>query len=344
MRLKKTIGVLILSLMSCTVVSAQTLSGGMAGSAVLQLQNDLINAGYFARTPDGCYGSSTAKAVALFEKDHGLTVNGVADDSVQSAIAGLAGKTYRNGGGVVMAIGNYGSDVQQCQQVLKSNGYLSGDVDGNFGPETEKAVRWFQRDQGLPVSGVIDEETLSALNPGGYSGAADSSAASSDSSVPSSGTSVIKLQNLLLLHGYNPGIVDGRMGSDTEGAVAQLQHFYGMRETGIPDSQVWQKLQDAPVFMGNYRKVLSMQSTAYTPNDSGETGFTADGSYAGKGHAAVDPGVIPLGTLLYVEGYGYAVADDVGGSITGKRIDLGVDTLDQAYRWGTKNVKVYVVS
>lgn len=87
-----------------------------------------------------------------------------------------------------------------------------------------------------------------------------------------------------------------------------------------------------------------MKSTAYTPMDGGGSGHTALGNYAGKGHAAVDPDVIPLGSLVYIEGYGYAICDDIGGSIHGNIIDVGVDNYDQAYEWGYKEkVNVYLI-
>ena len=87
-----------------------------------------------------------------------------------------------------------------------------------------------------------------------------------------------------------------------------------------------------------------MQSTAYTPLDGDGNGKTSMGAYAGKGHAAVDPSVIPLGSTVFIEGYGYAICDDIGGSIKGNIIDVGVDTLNQAYQWGYKeDVLVYVI-
>lgn len=93
----------------------------------------------------------------------------------------------------------------------------------------------------------------------------------------------------------------------------------------------------------NYKKTITMKSTAYTPNDAGCSGRTATGAKATKGIAAVDTNVIPFGTKLYIPGYGIAVAADRGGAIKGNRIDLCYNTLSEAYSWGRRNVTVYVL-
>jgi len=86
-------------------------------------------------------------------------------------------------------------------------------------------------------------------------------------------------------------------------------------------------------------KTLTMAASAYSMPGS----RTASGTAAGPGTVAVDPSVIPLGTKLYIEGYGHAVASDVGGDIKGNRIDLHFDTVDAARQFGRRVVKVYVV-
>jgi 3D (Asp-Asp-Asp) domain-containing protein len=58
---------------------------------------------------------------------------------------------------------------------------------------------------------------------------------------------------------------------------------------------------------------------------------------------AVDPNVIPLGSKVYVDGYGYAVAADKGGAIKGNRIDVFFSSKNDAYRWGVKRVKIRVL-
>mgnify|MGYP001256816026 CR=1 FL=1 len=86
-------------------------------------------------------------------------------------------------------------------------------------------------------------------------------------------------------------------------------------------------------------KLGVFRASAYDSNCKGCSETTATGLKAGFGVVAVDPKVIPLGTKLYITGYGSAVAGDTGGAIKGETIDLGFDKIDKS--WGTRNVEVY---
>lgn len=87
------------------------------------------------------------------------------------------------------------------------------------------------------------------------------------------------------------------------------------------------------------KREIVMTATAYT--HTGNCTFT--GVYPHIGTIAVDPGVIPLGTRLWVEGYGYGIAQDTGGVIKGNIIDLFMDTKSECLRWGRRRVKVYIL-
>ena len=89
----------------------------------------------------------------------------------------------------------------------------------------------------------------------------------------------------------------------------------------------------------------SMVATAYFAGGGGlnGNGITATGLRARKGIVAVDPRIIPLGTVVYIEGYGQALAADTGGWIKGNRIDLCYDTLEECYRYGRRKIYVYLV-
>ncbi|MCM3676352.1 ubiquitin-like domain-containing protein [Peribacillus simplex] len=94
-------------------------------------------------------------------------------------------------------------------------------------------------------------------------------------------------------------------------------------------------------------KEIYVSSTAYTASCKGCSGVTSTGvdlkSNPGAKIIAVDPNVIPMGSKVYVEGYGYAVAADKGGAIKGNRIDVFFSSKNDAYRWGVKRVKIRVL-
>ncbi len=89
--------------------------------------------------------------------------------------------------------------------------------------------------------------------------------------------------------------------------------------------------------------VYRMEATAYHPSDGDGLGITATGTKAGYGTVAVDPDVIPLGSSVYVPGYGMAVAADTGGAIIGNRIDLCMEEFDECWEFGRRDIDVFVL-
>ncbi|MGB9638765.1 MAG: 3D domain-containing protein, partial [bacterium] len=90
-------------------------------------------------------------------------------------------------------------------------------------------------------------------------------------------------------------------------------------------------------------KVLEMEASAYTSGIGNVGYYTATGHRVRKGIVAVDPSVIPLGTKLYIQGYGYAVALDKGSAIKGNRIDLYFENYNDVINWGRRRVKVFIL-
>ena len=70
---------------------------------------------------------------------------------------------------------------------------------------------------------------------------------------------------------------------------------------------------------------------------------TATGTWPSRGTIAVDPAIIPLGTRLYVEGYGEGIAEDTGGAIKGEILDLYMESEDECWDWGRRTVKVRII-
>ena len=91
-------------------------------------------------------------------------------------------------------------------------------------------------------------------------------------------------------------------------------------------------------------RVLQMESTAYSWREAGASNLSATGIDLSKESnvVAVDPSVIPLGSLVKVSGYGFAIAGDTGGAIQGNIIDVHFDSVDQCRLWGRRQVTVEI--
>ena len=240
--------------------------------------------------------------------------------------------------------GMTGAEVQNVQYMLIDAGYLSDGADGVFGSGTESAVRRFQADHGLDADGVVGAQTLSALT------RSDSVATDVVSQPGDSSGTVSDIQRRLSNNGYSTVGVDGVYGNGTAQAVRAFQESQGINATGVVDLRTKRALyalgngnRNNSDGVGSYQKRMVMDATAYTAHDPGNSGYTANGNRLVRGLVSVDPNVIPLGTRLYIEGYGYAVADDTGGAINGDRIDLGMDSRTEANNFGRQNVVVYVL-
>lgn len=96
-------------------------------------------------------------------------------------------------------------------------------------------------------------------------------------------------------------------------------------------------------------KHFIMLSTGYCPCKiccgKWANGETYTGDKAGRGCIAIDPKarILRMGQRLFIEGYGYGVANDIGGAIKGWEVDLCFDSHEEALEWGRKLVKVYLI-
>ncbi|MFD1851457.1 3D domain-containing protein [Oceanobacillus bengalensis] len=113
------------------------------------------------------------------------------------------------------------------------------------------------------------------------------------------------------------------------------------------DTPKTEKKEEGPVVKDSEKgTTFSVVSTAYTVDSAGGSGRTYTGINLIKNPnakvIAVDPKVIPLGSVVHVEGYGYAVAGDIGSAIKGKKIDVFVPTAKEAANWGVRTVNVTI--
>ncbi|KUG04526.1 cell wall-binding protein [hydrocarbon metagenome] len=173
-----------------------------------------------------------------------------------------------------LAWGDSGSSVTQLQQTLNNNDYWCGSADGIFGSKTYNAVVRFQKDAGITVDGIAGPITLKYL-----------------------------------------GLVE------TAGSTQ--------------------------VSRSGSRRTITMTATGYCPCAKCNYPFYDQPSYLGyplrHGIIATDPRVIPMGTRLYIPGYGEGIAADQGGAIKGNRLDLCFANHQQALNWGLKTVTITIL-
>jgi len=140
------------------------------GPDVLRVQAKLKELGYFKGSLGGNYGPITEAAVIEFQRAMKLAVDGIVGPKTWAALFGEKAKEkpavvvkwtrmLKNTGKPYMR----GDDVLAVQEALVAKGYDPGEIDGIYGPQTEDAVRKFQKDHGLEVDGIVGKETTAAL-------------------------------------------------------------------------------------------------------------------------------------------------------------------------------------
>lgn len=160
------------------------------------------------------------------------------------------------------------------------------------------------------------------------------------------GEDVQMVQKSLLEKGFYVGEIDGIFGNATLNAIRDFQISSGLVPDGVVGKETLVYLGrpgSAETNPSRYNRSFTMSASAYSAYDDGNSNHTYGGNMVRKGLVAVDPSVIPLGTRLFIPGYGYAIADDIGGAIKGNRIDLAFDSHSEAMQFGRQKVTVYIV-
>ena len=122
---------------------------------VAAAQQRLKDRGYYSGPVDGVMGPRTAAALRAYQRDHGLSATGRLDSQTASVLGNETSLTAAASAPTV--------DVRTAQRQLKGRGYYAGPIDGVLGPATENALRAYQRDRGLTVTGRLDSPTVRSL-------------------------------------------------------------------------------------------------------------------------------------------------------------------------------------
>ncbi|CAN5845320.1 hypothetical protein BH18ACT2_BH18ACT2_07200 [soil metagenome] len=311
------------------IPSAVGLERGAGGGAVKVLQRALMEAGTdVPGGADGIFGSATEAALRAFQQSRGLAPTGVLDDPT-ARVLGLNGHRAPNssapapppapapapapapsGGG--LQLGSRGDAVRELQQKILSYGWsLRGGADGVFGPATQSRVILFQKSNGLPATGIVDDRTARAM---GLTGAAAPTPAPTPAPAPSGGgptadgypvfdergARVVALQQALTNAGIAlRGGADGTFGGSTSGAIQTFQRSKGLSATGRVDSATAAALglSPAPASSAGPAPGVALEARPVgTPCDYRDSWQSARSE--GRVHIGTDI-IAPEGTPLY---------------------------------------------
>lgn len=154
---------------------------------------------------------------------------------------------------------------------------------------------------------------------------------------------VLNIQMSLANAGQNLS-VDGVWGAQTRNAIIAFQEYNGIATTGEVDNDTMYLLKRFQTDISRgFTRSLVVEATGYTRYDEGCGDYTATGEYLRRGIIAVDPSIIPMGTRVFIPGYGVAVAADTGGAIRGNKIDLAFDSRSEAFAWGRRMVTMFII-
>ena len=201
---------------------------GMSAPVVAEIQERLMELGYMDYDePTEYFGPITKSSIKLFQRKHGLPMDGCVGMETYSMLISPEAAKYS------VSIGVEGTDVKELQIRLRELGYLDKATE-YFGTETEAAVKKFQERNGLSVDGSVGEKTREML----YSDDAKANYFERGEV----NEKIMAYQNRLKKLGYLTTDADGKYGNDTEAAVRRFQERSGLIADGYLGPQTIENL------------------------------------------------------------------------------------------------------
>jgi peptidoglycan hydrolase-like protein with peptidoglycan-binding domain len=209
--------------------TAEADSDAIYREQVKQVQAALNAAGYNAGPPDGALGPKSRAAIARYQSDNELPATGGIDAGL---LASLGIEVDDSG----TASASSAATIREAKQQLQSHGYTTGTLSGVLDAETRDAIRAYQRDAGLEVTGEVSPELLAHLRESDtrYGDEADTELA-------------MEIEQQLQQHGYSVGAVDGVVDARTREAIRAYQADAGIAITGNADDPLLAHLQTSDV-------------------------------------------------------------------------------------------------
>ncbi len=249
------VGILILGFGN----AAMALQKGATGQAVVDLQEALTASGCYNGPVNGNFADMTEAGVIECQTRFGLSPDGVAGPRTMAQLQGRSMADQPWGGRAnptatvdsrdgVVERGASGDTVSFIQMKLQQFNFYTGPIDGQFGPQTEAAVRQFQQVTKLPIDGKVGSEEMAKFD--SYEPPNVSTTQSPSRIVLSrnqlamgdSGTDVEHLQDQLRAVGYFQRSSTGNYGNITREAVIDFQRSRSFRATGVADAMTLESL------------------------------------------------------------------------------------------------------
>lgn len=209
--------------------TAQADSDAIYREQVKQVQAALNAAGYNAGPPDGALGPKSRAAIARYQSDNELPATGAIDAGLLASLGVEAGSGDTANAGTA-------ATIREAQQELRAHGYTTASVNGTLDALTRDAIRSYQRDAGLVVTGEVSPELLAHLR--------DSDIRHGDNADTEL---ALEIERQLQQHGYSVGAVDGVIDADARQAIQAYQADAGLAITGSADDPLLAHLQTSDV-------------------------------------------------------------------------------------------------
>jgi peptidoglycan hydrolase-like protein with peptidoglycan-binding domain len=235
---------------------------------VANIQSELRERGYDIPMVSGELDWKTRQAIQAYQSNSGIVVDGKASGNLLAKLRSSQGTDQNTRAGLVLAV----------QTRLNDLGYNAGPEDGVFGPTTRGAVRTFQNDNGIPVTGEITESLLKSVQQASGEGGNDDAQRMA---------MVKSVEQALDVRGYEVGPIDGKVTTQTTSAVRTYQSDAGLTVDGRIDGNLLTQLQKGQSNLDTMTRTQLVQSIQTSLNQRGYNVGPADGVFGPSTRRAI---------------------------------------------------------
>lgn len=266
-------------------------------STVQELQRELNQLGYSAGPADGLIGGRTRDAIQAYQRDHNLLVDGQATPALLSHVRATAQSRIPTPPPPPPE--PWSQQVAEIQEALRSLGYTAAWPTGRLTEETRSAIRSYEADRGLLITGEPSAALLQHMRQ------RLETAAPAPTPVPVDAGTIAGIQSELRLRGYAIPQISGRLDTQTRQAIREYQQGQGVPATGEPSTALLDELRDASADPAPADSLLSRDERAAAQRALNARGYDAgppDGVLGPRSRVAIrsfqaDNTLTPTGEL-----------------------------------------------